>query len=94
MKVSEFKEHIDVMMVAAPESSMACLVKMRCAYCLRNCDVNFCTHSKLSFASVAQLVGVFCMLCGKLEKVDIKIAVHVGPPQAMLLADDVNNQGA
>ena len=78
MKTSEFRDRIDVTMEAVPESSMARLVKMRCVHCPRNCDVSFCTHGKLSFANVGKLVGVFCTLCGKLEKMDAVIDVHDG----------------
>ena len=87
MKTSEFRDRIDVMMEAVQGSSMARQVRIRCVHCIRNCDVSFCTHSKLSFANVGKLVGVFCTLCGKLEKMDVVTAVHDGQQQATLLVD-------
>ncbi len=87
MKVLEFRERIDVTMEAAQESSMARLVKIRCVHCPRNCDMSFCTRLRLSFVSVGKLVGVFSMLCGKLEKVNGETSVPYGPQHAILPVD-------
>lgn len=59
-----------------------------CGACANLCGFHFSTPTRLSFASVAALVGAFSLPCKRLAKMAVETVVPAGLP---LLESDAND---